>query len=329
MRAVAAYENGMTQAEVAKALSVSRYSVIKWVAAHKEGGEKALRARKKGPPIGHGRLLTPRQAASVARTVVGKCPEQLRLPFVLWTREAVADLIWRRYGVRLARRTMGNYLQEWGFTPQKPVRRAYEQDPEAVKAWRDEIYPAIHARAKSENAAIYWGDESGLRSDHQAGRSYGKKGRTPVIPGTGQRFRCNMISALTNRGRLCFMVFLQNFTTVVFLDFLRRLSKHAARKVFLIVDGHSVHRSKAVKKWLASHPEKVEIFYLPGYSPELNPDELVNQDVKSNALGRRKPKNRREMVADTRSYLRSTQKRPDVVRNYFRGEHVCYAACCL
>lgn len=325
MRAVAACKMGMTQAEAAAALGVSRYSVIKWVAAHREGGEAALKARKKGPPKGHGSLLTPRQAASVARTVVGKCPEQLRLPFVLWTREAVSDLVWRRYGVRLARTTAGNYLRDWGFTPQKPVRRAYEQDPEAVRAWREDTYPGIVARAKREKADIYWGDESGLRSDHQAGRTYGKKGRTPVIPGTGQRFRCNMISAITNRGRLCFMVFLQRFRNGVFLDFLRRLSKHAPRKVFLIVDGHPVHRSKAVRAWLSTN-QKVELFFLPGYSPELNPDELVNQDVKSNALGRRRPKNQREMAGDTRSYLRSTQKRPDVVRSYFQGEHVLYAA---
>jgi transposase len=325
MRAVAACEMGMTQAEAASALGITRYSVIKWVAAHREGGEAALKARKKGPPKGHGSLLSPRQAASVARTIEGKCPEQLRLPFVLWTREAMADLVWRRYGFRLARTTAGNYLRDWGFTPQKPVRRAYEQDPEAVRTWREETYPRIVARAKREKAAIYWGDESGLRSDHQAGRSYGKKGQTPVIPGTGQRFRCNMISALTNRGRLCFMVFLQRFRNGVFLDFLRRLAKHSSQKVFLIVDGHPVHRSKAVAKWLSANP-KVEIFFLPGYSPELNPDELVNQDVKSNALGRRRPKNQREMIGDTRSYLRSTQKRPDVVRSYFRGKHVLYAA---
>ena len=166
----------------------------------------------------------------------------------------------------------------------------------------------------------------GLRSDHQAGRSYGRRGRTPVIPGTGQRFGCNMISTITNRGRLAFMVFGQRFTARVFVRFLRRLIRHVGRKVFLIVDGHPVHRARLVRRWLAEHAAQLRLFWLPPYSPELNPDELLNQDVKSNAVGRRRPADRQELIDNVRSYLWGTQRKPDLVRRYFQEAHVRYAA---
>jgi transposase len=238
----------------------------------------------------------------------------------------VRELIEDRFGVSLALSTVGAYLRDWGFTPQKPVRRAFEQSPAAVQKWLTETYPAIEARAKKEKAVIYWGDETGLRSDHQAGRTYGLKGQTPVIPGTGQRFSVNMISAITNRGQMSFMVYEETFRVSTFLKFLKRLVKHAGGKVFLIIDGHPVHRAKLVQKWRAEHLGELEIFYLPGYSPELNPDELWNQDLKSNALGRRRPRTKAELAADARSYARSTQRRPEAVRSYFQEEYVRYAA---
>lgn len=206
------------------------------------------------------------------------------------------------------------------------MRRAYEQNPEAVKRWLDEEYPTIAKRAKAEKAEIHWGDEMGLRSDHQAGTSYGLMGKTPVIPGTGKRFRCNMISTITNRGGLAFMVFRQRFTADVMIKFLKRLVRHAGRKVFLIIDGHPVHRSRKVTRWLEEQTDQMERFFLPGYSPHLNPDELLNQDVKTNAQGRLRPKAEAEMVSNVRSYLRSTQKQPAVVKSYFQEEHVRYAA---
>ena len=166
----------------------------------------------------------------------------------------------------------------------------------------------------------------GMRSDHQAGRSYAPKGNTPTTSGSGKRFSMNMLSAITNRGRLLFMVFKRRFTSVVFLAFLRRLLRQANRKTFLIVDGHPVHRSAAVKRWLGKHAEKLRLFYLPGYSPKLNPDELLNQDVKSNAVGRRRPQDQQEMISTVRSYLHSTQKQPQIVQRYFHHEDVRYAA---
>ena len=317
-------DQGMSQVEAARTFQVGRTSVHYWLKAHRQGGLSALRARKRGPK--RSSRLKGHQAATVVRMIEDRHPEQLHLPFSLWTREAVGQLIRERFGIDLSVWTVGRYLKRWGFTPQKPLRWAYERDPAAVKHWMETQYPAIATRAKAEKGLVYWGDEMGMRSDHQVGRSYGRKGKTPVIPGTGQRFGCHMISALTNRGQLAWMVFRERFTTPVFLEFLRRLVKHAGRKVFLIVDGHPVHRSRAVKAWLAERPDQIELYYLPGYSPELNPDELLNNDVKSNAVGRRRPSSQQEMMSDVRAYLRSTQRQPHIVQSYFSHEDVRYAA---
>ena len=323
-KAVKGVLEGMRQTGAARIFGVTRHAVGKWVKAHREGGAGALRAKPRGRPQG-GSLL-PWQAAQIARAVMDRRPEQLKLPFFLWTREAVVLLIERRFGIRLSVWTVGRYLKRWGFTPQKPVRRAFEQNPEAVRRWLEEEYPAIREQAKLEGAGIYWGDEMGLRSDHATGRSYGKRGRTPVIPGTGRRFGCNMVSALTNRGRLHFMVFRVRFTAEVFIGFLKRLIRQAKGKVFLIVDGHPVHRSREAKRWVRENAEHIRLFFLPGYSPELNPDELLNQDVKSNAVGRRRARNQSELMGHVRGYLRSTQRQPRIVKSYFEEKHVRYAA---
>jgi PAS domain-containing protein len=243
-----------------------------------------------------------------------------------WAGRRVEDLLAERFELEVSVWTVGRYLKRWGLTPQKPLRRAYERDSEAVRRWLEEEDPAIQTRAKREGAAIHWGDEMGLRSDHQAGTSYGRKGQTPVVPGTGQRFGCNLISTITNRGTLRFMVFHQRFTAEVMIEFLRRLLRSVDRKVFLIVDGHPAHTARRVKRWVAQRSDRLELFFPPGYSPELNPDEVLNQGVKSNAVGRERPENKQQMMRQVRSYLRSTQRDPQIVRRYFLEDHVRYAA---
>ena len=326
-RVVEAVEKGLSQTEAARVFGVARGTVSRWMGLVESVGRRALQARRRGrPPVSR---LAPHQAATTVRHILSGCPEQLRLPFALWTREAVQELLLRKFELQVSVWTVGRYLRAWGLTPQKPVRRAYEQNPVAVRKWLAEEYPAIRAEARQFKAQIHWLDEMGLRSDHQAGRSYGRRGQTPVVFGTGQRFRCNMISAITNRGRLAFMIFRQRFTARVFLNFLGRLlrlTRKSRRKIFLIVDGHPVHKSRSVGRWLAEHAEQIRIFRLPSYSPELNPDELLNQDVKTNALGRVRPVNVHEMMSNVRSYLRITQARPRLVKNYFRERHVQYAA---
>ena len=299
-KAIKAVMDGKKQVEIAEILNVTRQAVGKWVSKYRTEGEESLKTKRKGRPEG-GKLL-PWQAAQIANTLIDRHPEQMKLPFYLWTREAVAQLIEQRFGIQLSVWTVGRYLARWGFTPQKPVRRAYEQNPEVVQNWLEKDYPMLQQQAKKEKAMIYWGDEMGLRSDYAIG-----------------------ISAINNKGHLNFMVFKSHFDTEVFLGFLKRMVRQIKRTVFLIVDGHPVHHAVKVKNWIHEHTDQIRLFYLPGYSPELNPDEMLNQDVKSNAVGRRRAKNQGELIANTRSYLRSRQKQPMIVKHYFQEEHVRYA----
>jgi transposase len=322
-KAVAAVRAGPSKTEVARLFGVARQTVHTWVNAYQEGGAAALKARRRGRRPG--KRLSGKQAAVIRRRIRDRHPDQLKLPFYLWTREAVGELIAREFGIEVSVWTVGRYLGDWGFTPQRPARRAWEQNPKAVRRWLREEYPAIRKQARAAKAEIYWEDEMGLRSDHAAGRSYAPRGQTPAIPTSGNRFGCNLVSAITNRGRLYFSVFRGSFTTKVFLEFLRRLVKQVKRKVFLILDGHPVHRARAVTHWLARHTERIRVFRLPPYSPELNPDEYLNQDVKTNAAGRQRPRDADEMMGNIRGYLRSTQRQPALVVNYFHAESVRYA----
>lgn len=327
LQAVRAVLANTKQIEVAKLFGVTVQAICNWVKIFRNGGFKALKAKRRGRPKSQG-TLKPWQAAVIVKMLQSRCPDQLQLPFCLWTREAIAQLIAQKFDVHLSTWTVGRYLNRWGFTPQKPVRRAYEQNPEAVRHWLQQEYPEIRERAARENALIYWGDEMGVRSDHSVGRSYGRRGQTPEIPGTGQRFGCSMISAITNRGHLKFMVFKKRFNADVFIEFIKRLLCSTKRKIFLIVDRHPSHRAKKIQGWL-EQPEiktKIEIFFLPSYSPKLNPDEILNQDIKSNAVGRQRPHTQSELISNVRGYLRSRQQTPDFVKKYFREKNVEYAA---
>ncbi len=323
--AVLAIRGGMKQTDAAQKYQVSLRAVNKWVALSKVGGLKALKPKRRGRPRGQGRLNA-KQAAHIRRLVIGKMPDQLKLPFYLWTRVAVAQLIAQRYSLRISLTSVGRYLKAWGLSAQKPVRRAYERNEEAIARWVEEDYPAIARQAKRAKATIYWGDEMGLRSDHVSGTSYAPVGQTPVIRATGQRFGCNMISAITNKGALAFMVFTGKFVAAGFVAFMRRLLKQAPGPVYLIVDGHPVHKSRRAKAFVARNAKRLRLILLPGYCPELNPDELLNQDVKTNALGKSRPRHKPEMMATVRRHLHRRQKQPEVVRNLFCERHVRYAA---
>jgi len=258
--------------------------------------------------------------------MVAKLPDQLGLSFFLWTRAAVVDLIEWQYGMRITEQCAGQYLEKWDMTPQKPVRRAWQQDTIAVQEWLQTRFPRIKAAAKRRGAMVLWLDEMGIRSDDQVGRTYGRRGQTPVVPVSGQRFGCNMISALSNSGSLYFKVFTERFTTPVLLDFMGRLERQFERPMVLICDGHPVHKAKAVGAWLTERDGRITQEFLPPYSPELNPDEFLNQDVKTNAVRRRRPRNQKELLFNIRSYLQSTQRQPLIVRNYFLAPSVQYAA---
>ena len=326
LRAVKAVCTGMTQREAAKSFGVTECVVSRWMKAYNTLGIEGLKKRRRGPKTSRS-VLKGWQAATICNIIRDRHPEQLKLPFALWTSRSIRDLIRRRFGILLARRSIRRYMQRWGFTPQKPKRIAYEKNAAAVERWKRRQYPAIRALAKKENARIYWADEMGLRSDHQAGRSYSPKGVTPTRMGTGKRFSCNMISAITNRGDLSFMVFKSRFTGKVFISFMERLIKESkGRKVFLIVDGHPAHRSLAARRWVEERPDKIRLYFLPSYSPELNPDECVNNDVKSNAVGTQVIKSRAAMIGKVRNYLKKRKGDRKQVKRYFHEPDVRYAA---
>jgi transposase len=326
-RAVQAVLDGMPQAQAARVFRVHPNAVNRWMQRYRQGGLEALAERRRGRRAGEQAALTKTQQQEVIALVRDATPDELGLAGFLWTREAVAELIAQRYGVRLARTTVGAYLRAWRFSPQKPKRRALEQNPAAVRRWLEEAYPAIRAQARREGGVVWWLDELGVRSDDAAGRSWAPVGHTPVIKRTGKRFRVNLISAISNEGLLRFRLFEGSLTGPVLVDFLRRLvGDLAGRKVHLIVDGHPVHHARLVSGWVTQRPTRIELHFLPGYSPELNPVELLNNDVKANAAGRRRARTVVELTGELRAYVRRRQRQPGVVAGFFEHPDTCYAA---
>jgi transposase len=326
-RAVRAVLDGMTQAEAARVFGVHHNAVNRWVQRYREGGWAGLDEQRRGRRPGEQPALSERQQQEVMALVRETTPDELGLVGFLWTRDAVAELIAQRYGLWLARTTVGGYLRGWGFSPQRPQRRALEQNPAAVRRWLAAEFPAIRAQAKREGGVVLWLDEMGVRSDAATGRSWAPVGQTPVIKRTGKRFRVNMISAISNAGMLRFRLFVGPFNGRVFIDFLGRLLRDCrGRKVHLIVDGHPVHRAKLVSAWLGRHADRIELHFLPGYSPELNPVELLNHDVKANAAGRRRPRSAGELRDELHGYLRRRQRQPAVLVRFFDHPTTRYAA---
>jgi len=324
IRAVDAVKAGMRKCKVAEVFGVSRRAISNWIRIERQGGAEALKAKRRGRPSGGGKLK-PWQCATIVNLITDRHPDQLKLPFYLWTRQAVGQLIEQRFGISYSVHQVGRYLNEWGFTVQKPGRKAFEQCPQEVQNWLEHEYPTIKKRAKVEHAEIQWCDEMGVRSDAASARCFAPKGQTPVVLTSGKRFGCNMVSSISNRGTLRFMVFTERFSADVMLRFLKRLIKQMQRKVYLVVDGHPVHRSQAVKKFVADKADRIKLLQLPPYSPELNPDELLNQDVKTNAVRRKPAANQACMIRNVRSYLHSRQRKPDLVKHYFHAPTVRYA----
>lgn len=325
-RAVTMKRKGHTLKNVSEAFGVGISTVNKWMKLYREGGNSALHPSKRGRKEGEKRRLSDEQENEVLRLIAEKTPDQIKLPFALWTRRAVMELVRRRYGFLLPIRTVGDYLQRWNYTPQKPLKRAYEQNQQAVQRWLTEEYPAIRERAKAENAEIHWGDESGLRSDETHGRSYAPGGKTPVVTLNARRWSQGILSTVTNQGKLRFMCLDGPLDAKMVLSFFERLVKDAGRKVFLILDNLRVHHAKIVQAWLAEHTHDIEVFYLPSYSPELNPDEILNRDLKAGVYSGEPARSESHLKSKIISHLRMLQKRPERVRKYFLHHSVNYAA---
>ncbi len=284
-------EGGLTYEAIAVQVGLTRTGVFDICRRVAEQGRAGLASQPRGPAAGTGRFLAPEQEAQIRTEISQHPPDELGLPFALWSRAAVRMLIEQSCGVRLAVRTVGTYLARWGFTAQKPLRRAYEQSPKAVRRWLRQDYPAIVAQARAEKGTIFWGDETGLRSDDVRGRSFAPRGRTPVVRPCHRRAGLGLISAVTNKGELRWMVLDGALKAPSLIRFLGRLIQEVPGKVFLIWDNLPVHRARAVRNWLAKRTEQIEVFHLPSYSPELNPDEGLNADLK-HAVTRRPPARR-------------------------------------
>ena len=311
---------------IARHCGATRQSVKKWISAWKAGGITGLKPQTRGRIKGDCRKLTSKQEKDICKSITDSCPDQLKLPFALWTRKAVKMLIMERFGLEMPIRTVGEYLKRWGFTPQKPIRRAYERNEAKVQEWKEVVYPQIVKKAKKEKGEIHWADETGIRSDDVNGRSYAPKGKTPVQRVKGTPEKLNMISTVSNQGKVHFMFYKEMMSTKILISFLKRLFRNIGRKVFLILDNLKVHHSKDLQTWLEEHKVEIEIFYLPSYSPDLNPDEFMNSDLKSALSQKPDARAKGRLERNALGHMKSVQKRPQHVKNFFNAASISYAS---
>lgn len=323
-RAIGLIKKGVKKGDIAVLFGVNKNTVSNWVKQYAETG--SFKSKKKGVKSEDKKLLSLAQEKAIQLMIVDKMPDQLKLDYALWTRKAVKELVEREFKVILAINTMGDYLRKWGFTPQKPKKMAYEQCPKKVQKWLDEEYPAIQKRAKIENAEIQWGDETGVRNNCQHGRSYAPKGKTPIKKSMSKRFSTNMISTVTNQGKVQFMIYSENMNSDKFIEFLNQLIKNSDQKIFLILDNLRVHHSHIVKDWVMKNKEKIELFFLPAYSPEKNPDEYLNCDLKQGLSAKPAPKNQEKLKENLENHMLMLSQNPERVQKYFNHKDIQYAA---
>jgi len=319
-------KRGMSNRAAADLVGISEAHASTIWQKYLKGGIEAIKPGVRGRRHGEQRTLTAEQEVSLRKLLVDKTPDQLKLPFALWTRDAVRLTIKHLYGIEVPLRTITDYLKRWGFTPQKPTKRAYEQDPKKLAQWLESDYPEIAARAKEEKAEIHWGDETGIQSDAYNAKGFAPKGKTPVVRLNAKKSRINMISAISNKGRVRFMLYKETMTSKVLIKFMSRLIRDTDRKVFLILDNLRVHHSKTVKLWLEANKEKIAVFFLPPYSPEYNPDEYLNGNLKQKIRSGLPARSEKDLTTKTRSFMKTLQRRPNHVRNYFKHPRIAYAA---
>jgi len=312
--------------KLAKFYQVTYNTFAKWIANYDAIGEKSFADDKRGAAEFQNSSLTKKQLNWLKKQLVDKTPEQLKFTFALWTRKLVADLIFRRFGIKVDVSTAGEYLRKFGMTPQKPVLKSYKQQPERVRAWLDEEYPKLVLRSKEEKCLIFWGDETAIKSQDQVGRGYSLKGIKPVQKQAGYRFKVNMVSAINNSGNSRFMLFKDKMDGKKFIEFLRRLIKGQKTKIILIVDNATWHKSAAVKDWVEKNKDKIEIVHLPTYTPELNPDEYLNNALKQKLNHRQKATTPKNLTESVTSIMKSMQSSKRSIKNLFKHEKVKYAA---
>jgi transposase len=323
-RAVRGVQDGESPELVARVMGIDRSTIYGWLAKYRRGGWGALKAK---PLFGRPAKLDGRKLKWIYDTVTQKNPLQLKFAFALWTREMVAKLIKDKFNISLSLVSVGRLLAQLGITCQKPLHRALERDEALVQQWLKREYPRIRALAQREKADIYFGDAAHMRSDHHSGRTWGKKGETPVVSSTGARYRMSLISAITSRGHMRFMIKEKGGVNAdVFIEFLRRLMIGSKNKIFLIVDRGPAHVARKTKAFVASLGGRLRLFYLPPYSPDRNPDELVWKHLKADAVGRTSITNFSDFKDKVKSSMLSLQRRPAKIRAFFQKPSLKYAA---
>jgi len=314
-------EQGKSPDLIAEILGVGRSTVFEWQAKYRSGGLAALNTKCSS---GRPRKLSDQQMVQLFSLIVGKDPRQYGLGFALWTREMVAEIIHRQFGVQVSLPTVSRILKRLGMSPQRPVYRAYQADPEQVKAWQEHVYPALRAEAAKEGAKIFFGDEAGVRTNYHSGTTWAPVGQTPVVTATGERKSVNMVSAVSPLGELHFRVFEGGMNSETFIEYLRALLDDIPGKIFLVVDGASAHKSRATKAFVASTEGRLTLFLLPPYSPQLNPDEWVWSNVKNSRIGRSVAMSKGHLRQLAEAALQRLKDRPDIVRGFFGDRHLAY-----
>ncbi len=326
LRALHGREQGYSESDLADILGLCPETISRWWSAYKRGGLAAIPQDRTGRPVGSGRTLDGQQVEQLQATIHDHEPKDFGIGSPLWTRRAVRELINKEYGIDMPVRTVGEYLKRWGYTPKKPQRRAKGQDPEEVREWLDKIYPAIEDFAKQEDAEIHWCDEKGVGANENTARGYAPRGETPEIHVASHPCKMNVISTVTNEGKVRFMTYKENMTAAVFLVFLARLLQGASKKIFLIADRLPAHGTPEVEAWLGKHEDRIEMFYLPPRAPELNPDESLNNDIHSGVNATKLPDTKQELRSNIQRFLHKLAKLPKRIMNYFANPYIQYAA---
>lgn len=319
--AVRRIEAGESPEAVASGMGLNRRTIYRWLESFHYGGEAALQAK---PIPGAPAKLSAEQMEQLSAIIRTENPLQLKFPYALWTLAMIRELIRERFSVALSEVSVGRLMRRLGFSAQRPLYRASQQDAVLVERWQAEVYPQLVARAKKENALIFFADEAGMRSDHHAGTTWSPVGNTPVVSATGSRFSCNMISAVNALGHFRFMTVEGTVNATVFREFLRRLITGMDRKIHLVVDGHPSHRAKWVKEFVEQNADRIELHFLPPYSPQLNPDELVWAHIKSK-VAKATVTGKEDLKLKLRHALRKLQRMPDIVASFFSTPSCAYA----
>jgi transposase len=325
LRALRGCELGFTEADVANRLGVCRETVSRWWSAYARDGLDALPHDRTGRPTGTGRTLSDQQAQQIQQPLTAHSPEDLGIPAPLWNRRAVQQLIRNTLGIVMPVRTVGSYLQRWGYTPKRPRRHAKKQDPEEIRRWLEDTYPAIEQRAEKENAEIHWCDETGVRADQHPARGYAPVGEPVTMDVPNPHIGMNQIATVTNEGAVRFMTYERTMTAALFLVFLGRLLRSTTGKLFVIVDRLRAHTTPEVEAWGAAHRDRIELFYLPTYAPERNATEYLNNDLKGQVNAAGLPGNKGELRSRMQGFMNNLRRLPQHVRNYFKHPCMLYA----